>query len=127
MKNSNSAVWFEIYVDDMDRASEFYESVLSVKLEALPNPGDGPLQMKSFPGDMQKYGANGALVKMEGLKAGGKSTVIYFGSEDCSTEESRVERAGGKIFRSKMSIGEFGFISLFYDTEGNMVGLHSMK
>ncbi len=26
-----------------------------------------------------------------------------------------------------LSIGEYGFISLVHDTEGNMIGLHSMK
>jgi len=127
MRNSNASVWFEIYVDDMERASKFYETVFDVKLEALPNPGDDPLQMRSFPGNMEKYGSNGALVKIEGVKAGGNSTLIYFGTEDCTAEENRVEKAGGKIFKPKMSIGEFGFISLFYDTEGNMAGLHSMK
>lgn len=127
MRNSNASVWFEIYVDDMKRATKFYENVLNVKLEALPNPGEDPLQMKSFPGNMEKYGANGALVKMEGVKAGGNSTLIYFGSEDCVTEENRVVKAGGKIFKPKISIGEFGFISLFFDTEGNKIGVHSMK
>lgn len=127
MKTSNSTVWFEIYVDDMDRASKFYERVLGVKLEPLPNPTGDEMEMRSFPGDMEKYGANGALVRMEGVEAGGNSTLVYFGSKDCTTEESRVEKAGGKIFRPKMSIGEFGFITLFYDTEGNMAGLHSME
>ena len=127
MKTSNSTVWFEIYVDDMDRASKFYERVLGVKLEPLPNPTGDEMEMRSFPGDMERYGANGALVRMEGVEAGGNSTLVYFGSKDCTTEESRVEKAGGKIFRPKMSIGEFGFISLFYDTEGNMAGLHSME
>lgn len=127
MKKSNASVWFEIYVDDMKRASKFYETVFSFKLEGLPNPSDDEMEMRSFPGDMEKYGSNGALVKMEGLKAGGKSTIIYFGSEDCTTEENRVEKAGGKIFKPKMSIGEFGFVSLFFDTEGNLIGVHSMK
>ncbi len=127
MRNSNASVWFEIYVDDMERASKFYEEVFSVKLEELSNPGDDPIQMRSFPGDMEKYGANGALVKMEGKKAGGDGILIYFGTEDCTAEENRVEKAGGKIVKPKMSIGEFGFISLFYDTEGNMIGLQSMK
>jgi len=127
MRNSNASVWFEIYVDDMERASKFYETVFDLKLEALPNPTGDEMEMRSFPGDMEKYGANGALVKMEGFKAGGNSGLIYFGSEDCTTEENRIEKAGGKIFKPKMSIGEFGFISLFSDTEGNMVGLHSMK
>lgn len=127
MRNSNASVWFEIYVDDMERASKFYETVFDVKLEALPNPTDDEMGMRSFPGDMDKYGANGALVKMKGKEAGGNGTIIYFGTEDCTTEENRVEKAGGKVFKPKVSIGEFGFISLFYDTEGNMIGVQSMK
>ena len=31
----NPAVWFEIYVQDMNRAKKFYESVLQGKLEKL--------------------------------------------------------------------------------------------
>ncbi len=38
-----------------------------------------------------------------------------------------VAGAGGRIHRPKMSIGEYGFISLGYDTEGNMFGMHSTK
>jgi hypothetical protein len=38
-----------------------------------------------------------------------------------------VAEAGGRIERPKMSIGEYGFISMVYDTEGNMIGLHSMQ
>ena len=34
--------------------------------------------------------------------------------------------AGGKVHKSKMSIGQHGFISLMVDSEGNMFGLHSM-
>jgi hypothetical protein len=127
MSAKKPIVWFEIYVDNMERASKFYESVMDIKLETLLAPSGDGFQMKSFPGDMERYGASGALVKMEGVNAGGNSTVVYFGSEDCITEERRVKNAGGKIFKPKMSIGEYGFITLFFDTEGNMVGLHSMK
>ena len=127
MSAKNPVVWFEIYVDDMERASKFYETVFDLKLEDMPNPTEDNLQMKSFSGNMDSYGINGALAKMEGFKAGGNSTLIYFESADCSTEEQRIEKAGGKIHKSKMSIGSHGFISLFYDSEGNMVGLHSME
>ncbi|SEA82575.1 hypothetical protein SAMN05443667_109131 [Flavobacterium gillisiae] len=126
MSNKRPIVWFEIYVDDMERATKFYETILDVILEGLPNPTNDDMQMKTFPGDMDGYGANGALVKMQGFQAGGNSTLVYFGSTDCITEEQRIEKAGGKIFKPKMSIGEYGFITLFMDTEGNMVGLHSM-
>ena len=75
---------------------------------------------------MENYGASGALVKMEGFPAGGNSILVYFACEDCAVEESRVVDAKGKIQQTKMSIGEYGFISHIIDTEGNMIGLHSM-
>lgn len=127
MNSKKPIVWFEIYVNNMKRASKFYETVLDLKLEELPNPTDDEIEMKSFPGDMDAYGSNGALVKMDGVNVGGNSTVVYLGSNDCTTEEQRIEKAGGKIFKPKMSIGTHGFITLFFDTEGNMVGLHSME
>lgn len=124
---TNPVIWFEIYVDNMERASKFYEKVLQIELDALPSPTGDTMQMKSFPSDMKSQGSSGALVKMDGVQAGGNSTVVYFHSKDCTTEENRVAKAGGKIFKPKMSIGEYGFISLFFDTEGNIIGVHSME
>lgn len=124
---SNPVAWFEIYVDDLDRAKQFYESVLGMNLDVLSDPNDDSIEMLSFPSDMEKYGASGALVKMEGVTAGGNSTLIYFACEDCAVEESKVEAAGGRIQKPKMSIGEYGFVSLAVDSEGNMFGLHSAK
>jgi predicted enzyme related to lactoylglutathione lyase len=121
-------VWFEIYVDDLNRARSFYEKVLKTELSELGDPTDDNLQMLAFPSDMESKGkASGALVKLKDFKAGDNSTIVYFGSEDCSTEESRAEGAGGAVVRPKMSIGEYGFISLLTDTEGNTIGIHSMK
>ncbi|RYG54062.1 MAG: VOC family protein [Chitinophagaceae bacterium] len=126
MQEQNPVGWFEIYVDDIDRAQKFYEMVFDVKLGDLPDPSGSGIVMRPFPMYPDKPNSAGTLVKMEGMKAGGNSTVVYFVSEDCSIESSRVEKAGGKVFQPKMSIGEFGFVSLCYDTEGNMIGIHSM-
>ncbi|WP_414827886.1 VOC family protein [Alteromonas sp. H39] len=126
----NPIVWFEIYVDDITRAKSFYESVLQVTLTSLLDPTEdkeSSLTMYAFPSDMEQHGASGALVCVDGFPAGSNSTIVYFSCEDCAVEESRVEKAGGRIQRSKMSIGEYGFISLIEDTEGNMVGLHSLQ
>ena len=120
----NSVGWFEIYVDDMTRARAFYEAVIGVKLEKLEGPD---VEMYNFPMDMEAPGSSGALVHMNGFPAGGNSTLVYFSCEDCAVEESRVVPAGGKIEKEKFSIGQYGFVSLVYDTEGNMFGLHSMK
>ncbi len=121
---NNCVMWFEIYVQDLTRAQAFYESVLQVKLEPLGTPD---MQMLAFPGDMERYGANGALVRMEGVASGGTGTVVYFGCDDCAVEGSRVAAAGGKIRQDKTSIGEYGFIVLAFDTEGNLFGLHSLQ
>ena len=122
--SSNPVAWFEIYVQDMDRAKRFYESVFQVSLQKL---GGTELEMWSFAGDMNSYGASGALVRMAGFPSGGNSCVVYFHCEDCAVEEGRAAGAGGRVQRSKMSIGEYGHIALVVDTEGNMIGLHSMK
>jgi len=123
----NPVAWFEIYVEEMARARKFYETVLDVSLEKLNDPNDPTVEMSAFPSNMEGYGATGALVEMEGFSSGGNSTLVYFSCDDCSVEESRVVKAGGKIQQSKMAIGEHGFISLAVDSEGNMFGLHSQK
>ncbi|MBT1062182.1 VOC family protein [Bowmanella sp. Y26] len=120
----NPVGWFEIYVQDIQRARRFYEQVLAIKLDKLPVPD---IEMWAFPNDMTQYGAGGTLVYMPGMSSGGNSTLVYFSCQDCAVEESRVKEAGGQVQRSKMSIGQYGFISLIFDTEGNMLGLHSLQ
>ena len=121
---TNPVTWFEIYVQDSSRAKTFYEAVLQSKLERLPSPD---IEMWGFPNDGGDAGAGGALVKMDGFSSGGNSTLVYFKCDDCAVEESRVNSSGGKIQKAKTSIGEYGFMSLAIDTEGNMFGLHSMR
>jgi predicted enzyme related to lactoylglutathione lyase len=126
MNAENPVRWFEIYVEDMDRARRFYESVLGIQLEKLANP-DGGLDMYAFPMSGTNPGAGGALVKMEGVRPMPGGTMVYFGCEDCATEAGRVNASGGRIEREKMSIGPYGHIALAFDSEGNMIGLHSMN
>lgn len=126
MKFKNAVVWFEIYVNDMNRAKSFYEKVLDRTLDEMPTPGGiEDMRMVAFPMEMSGEGASGALVKMAGFEVGKNSTVVYFGSEDCKIEEGRIEEAGGKVIQSKQSLGEHGFMVLASDTEGNMFGIHS--
>lgn len=119
---NNPVGWFEIYINDMERAKKFYESVFQTKLHKLNS--ESP-EMWAFPQAMSNYGAAGALVKMEGFSSNGSSTIIYFSCKDCAVEAKRVVAAGGKIFKEKFAIGEYGFIVLAFDTEGIMIGLHS--
>lgn len=124
MERTNLGCWFEIYLQDIDRAKAFYESVFQLKLQRLNNP---EVELWAFPMEMGKWGAGGALVKMDGVSSGGNSTIIYFSCEDCAVEQARITAFGGKIHREKWSIGEYGYIALAVDSEGNTIGLHSLK
>lgn len=120
----NPVGWFEIYVQDMERAKNFYATVLGAQLDRLDSPG---VEMWAFPMNPDRAGSSGALVRMPGLPSGGNSTLVYFNCTDCATEAGRVVKAGGRIQKEKFSIGQYGFIALATDTEGNMFGLHSLK
>jgi predicted enzyme related to lactoylglutathione lyase len=121
---NNPIGWFEIYVQDMGRARAFYGAVFETRLERLQGPD---IEMWAFPMGPDRPGAPGALVKMEGFPSGGNSTIVYFTCSDCAVEARRASESGGKIFKDKFSIGQYGFIALVFDTEGNMIGLHSMQ
>lgn len=121
--------WFEIYVEDMSRAKAFYESTFKIQLEPLPAPSGHDIEMWIFPGamDADANGCSGALCKMEGCRPGGSGTIIYFTCEDCAVEAGRAAANGGNVYKEKMSIGDYGFIAIVSDSEGNTIGLHSMN
>jgi hypothetical protein len=123
---ANPVIWFEIYVQDIDRARRFYEAVLQIRLQKLDSP-DAALELWAFPMSPDQVGAGGALCRMEGVNSGGSSTIVYFHTQDCSIEAGRVPAAGGRIHKAKTAIGPHGFIALAQDPDGNMFGLHSMK
>lgn len=126
MSISNVVGWFDIYVQNLDRAKKFYENVFETKLVMLDDPS-GETKMMAFESSRDSYGASGALVQSKFAKLGMGGTMIYFSVDDCLLSESKVKIAGGKILRPKFSIGEFGFVSICEDTEGNAIGLNSLK
>lgn len=127
-KVKNPFTWVEIYVTEMARAKAFYETVFQIKMVELPMSGDmGDTQMLSFPWADSEKNISGALVKMENMPPGSGGTLVYFACDDCDVEESRVAGAGGQVLQPKMSLGDYGFCSIFMDTEGNTVGLHSLE
>lgn len=58
----NPVGWFEIYVQDLERANAFYEDTFAVKLEPLPSPG---IQMLAFPMRPELPGGTGAISKCD--------------------------------------------------------------
>ncbi len=123
----NPVGWFEIYVQDMARAKAFYSAVFGVPFTKLEAPGQPPgMEMWAFPMQQGGMGITGALVRIPGCPSGG-STLVYFICADCAVEAARAVKAGGQLHKEKMSIGQYGQIALVVDSEGNMIGLHSMQ
>lgn len=120
---NNPVVWFEIATIDIERARAFYTEVFQTTFERVDMPGTTMYMFKSSPDGV---GAGGALVQTDDNTPSFEGAVLYFGSLDITTELERVNSAGGTVLLSKTSIGPFGFIALFADTEGNRIGLHSM-
>lgn len=120
----NPVGWFELYVSDLPRARAFYQAVFQRPLADLPMPG-GEVQMCMFEMKPEASGAAGALVKSPHMKPGSGGTLVYFSCADCAVEAARAAASGGKVLQPRMSIGEYGFIAIVQDTEGNTIGLHS--
>ncbi len=120
----NVVSWFEIPVTDFARAKAFYDSVLGVTVETMVM---GPFTMGFFSTDPNAV--SGAIVLSEGFTPSAQGTIVYLnGGEDLTAILDRVEGAGGVIAVPKTEIGNnFGYFAHFIDTEGNKVGLHSMR
>ncbi|MBV2130831.1 VOC family protein [Arsukibacterium indicum] len=128
----NPVVHFEIYVNDMARAKAFYQALFEIELVQMPSPTpEMEMDMWFFPMDkengMNYYGAGGSLVKMAGYTPGSGGTLVYFGCDDCGVTADRAAAHGGSVHQHKMSIGDHGFCAVVRDTEGNLIGLHSMQ
>ena len=120
--------WFEIPVADIDRAIQFYSQVLNAEIPMI----DLSEQMGSKLGMLPAHdGVGGALVEnpQHGYQPSELGTLVYLarGNEDLNECLARVESAGGSVVMPKTDMGEIGFSAWINDTEGNKVGLHSMK
>jgi predicted enzyme related to lactoylglutathione lyase len=120
----NPVNWFEIPVKDIGRARKFYEKVLGLELSPYEME---PFTMAFFPMTQGVPGATGTLIKGESYEPSHAGTVVYFSVEDIEETLRRINANGGKTLMPKKSIGEYGFIAHFEDTEGNRLALHSMK
>lgn len=124
--NRNPVGWFEIYVQDIAKAKNFYEETFDITLERLNSPDGLDMELWSFPMDMDLPGSAGAIVRMPGKDSGGGGTIVYFSCSDCAEQAARAAQSGGTIHQEKTAIGEYGFMALVMDPDGNMIGLHSM-
>ena len=119
----NPVNWFEIPVSDMPRAIKFYESAFDVQLtQTLVEP----FELAMFPVDPHGPGAGGALIHSPPITPSHLGTTVYFSVVSIDPVLERIGAAGGKTLLPRRSIGQYGFIAQFEDSEGNRVALHEM-
>lgn len=123
----NAISWFEIPVLNLDKAQQFYETVLQCSMR---RENMGPSEGAVFPYDNAAGGVGGALMcgpSAPATAAGG--VLIYL---DCSPAPiddllNRVTTAGGGIAMPRTALPPgMGFIACMLDTDGNKIGLHSL-
>ena len=121
---NNALSWFEIPVNDLKRASEFYGSVIG---EALVKESMGPHDMAVFPYNRER-GIGGCLMTGDYLKPAATGSLIYLEISDLDAALVRVQKAGGKIVLNKVELPNDkggGCFAHIIDSEGNRIGLHA--
>jgi uncharacterized protein len=124
INSSNPVVYFEIPVNQLDRAIQFYQSVFG--FDFVKENIDGN-EMALFPIVEGNSGISGALAKGKIYKPTKKGTLIYFHSENIAATLAKVQKSGGKILYPRTAVGDTGFVAEFEDSEGNRIALHSKE
>ena len=124
---ANVISWFEIIASNFDRAVTFYEKILGMPAKSMHRMEFAGGMMAFFPHEQGK-GVGGAIWKDDGhSKPSDQGTRVYLDAEgEMEAVLSRVVGAGGKIIKPRTNIDPHGFIAAIHDSEGNIVGLHSM-
>ncbi|MEM7181429.1 MAG: VOC family protein [Spirochaetota bacterium] len=115
---------FEIPATDIARAISFYQAILGVTIEKMDIPG---MKMGIFPYKQQVI--TGVIVQGDGYKPSADGVALYLNAgENLQTVLDKVEKSGGKILVPKTAHADgSGYFAIFLDSEGNRLGLHSLK
>jgi predicted enzyme related to lactoylglutathione lyase len=122
-QRNSRVVWFEIPVDDLDRAKAFYEAVFAFQLEIAQF---GPERIAVFP--YQPPAISGCLIEAPNLKPG-RGAIPCLNADPCLDDVlDRVEANGGVIVHPYAELPPgMGCFARIQDSEGNLIGLHAMQ
>ncbi len=121
----NAIQWFEIPVNDLERAKQFYSQLLAIEMQDFKME---QLQMVLFP--VEEGTVGGALCyHSEFYKPSHEGPLVYLNANpDMSPALERLEGLGGQLIQPKTLIREdLGYMALIQDTEGNRVALMSQS
>jgi uncharacterized protein len=117
----NTIMHFEIPADDVSRAKTFYEKTFGWTIKAYPMP-PGQEYFAVMAKQGAEEGINGGLMKRQNE---GQSFTNYVTVKSIDAMSQAVQNNGGAILMPKQEIpGGMGWIAMFRDPEGNVMGLH---
>lgn len=120
----NAINWFEIPALDLERAFQFYSTVLNGNVRK-GTFGNGDLILFNVPFNTGEA-VGGSIVVRPDLKPTTEGGVLYLNAFGKLSEVvSKVEKAGGKVLVPEINLGKFGFAAIIIDSEGNKIGLLS--
>lgn len=127
---ANPIVHFEIPADDEQRAKKFYEKTFGWKIEPF-KMGSGETYWTVFTTEVDNYmrpkeygQINGGMMKR---KNKGQQVMNYINVDSIDAMLQTIKKNGGEVCMPKTEISPgMGWIAIFRDTEGNMMGLHEL-
>ncbi len=120
----NAISWFEIPALDLERAFQFYTTILNGNVRK-GTFGNSDLILFNVPFATGEA-VGGSIVVRDDLKPTTDGGNIYLNAFGSLTDAvSKVENAGGKVIVPHMDLGKFGFSAIIIDSEGNKIGLLS--
>lgn len=122
---THAIAWFEIPVQDLDRAQAFYEAVTG---QPLRREAMGPSQGAVF-AYAPPHGVGGALMcgPTAPAPAQGGTLVYLDASPSLDAALSRACAAGGQVALPRQALPPgMGFFAHITDPDGNRVGLHAL-
>jgi predicted enzyme related to lactoylglutathione lyase len=114
---TNIGAYFEIPVTDLDRAINFYRSLLGIELERGSIHG---YEMAFFPFENNGAGISGALCKGDVYKPSIEGCFIYLFTSDIDGILSKAVALGSEILFEKTDAGDC-FVAEVKDSEGNRI------
>lgn len=120
----NIGSYFEIPVQDIERAIEFYSFIFDCKFDREIIHKN---EMALFPFNEETSGISGALAKGEIYSPSIKGTLIYLNTENIDETLQKITSRGGEILFPKTPVGTIGYVAEFKDSEGNRIALYQSK
>lgn len=112
--------YFEIPVNDIDRAVEFYEFVFGVELERAVVDG---YSMAHFPSLGDGRGADVTLAKGDVYVPSKSGAIVYFHVPDIEAVMSRAVARGAAVLYARKEVAPGTWVAEFEDSEGNRIAL----